>query len=409
VREEIDHLQRERFLEGIQVTAVLQASQKGTGHAAQVGLSQISASAQAVLIVPGDVPLITERVLQPLVAISVEEQAQLLVLSCRHPNPAGFGRIMRGKDGRIDRIIEHKDCSSGQLEIAEINTSVYLCKPQFLRSALKSLRPDNAQAEYYLTDIVDYGVRSELKIGVVVTDDYEATIGANSRYEMSILERKMREKINQRFMEDGVTFEDADTTYIDEGVKIGRDTYIGAGTKIKGKTEIASGVVVEGNCLIADSSIESGSAIKLFCHIEGAVVGRNCQVGPFARLRPGTVLHEQVKVGNFVETKKAELHAGTKANHLTYLGDAEVGAQTNVGAGTITCNYDGVNKFKTTIDGGCFIGSNTAFVAPVHVGAGAYVGAGSTITQDVPAGALAVARAQQRNIEGWAGRNDKKK
>ncbi|HQH25808.1 MAG TPA: bifunctional UDP-N-acetylglucosamine diphosphorylase/glucosamine-1-phosphate N-acetyltransferase GlmU [Oligoflexia bacterium] len=407
MREELKLLLPQNFMTGIELRIARQTEQRGTGDAVQCALGEISPEAQAVLIIPGDTPLITEKSLRPLLELG--KPAELIVLTCRHPEPADFGRIVRDANGAIQRIVERKDCSPAEAAIDEINTSIYLSTPEYLREALSCCKPDNAQGEYYLTDIVDYGVRSGRAVEAAETKDFALTQGANTRFELSLLEQKMREKINRQLMEQGVSFEDPAAAYIDEGVEIEADTFIGAGTRIRGKTRIGSGVVIEGNALIEDAVIEPGCIIKLFSYIQGAQVGKNCHVGPFAHLRPGTVLEENVKIGNFVETKKAMLRSGTKANHLTYLGDAEIGPGTNVGAGTITCNYDGVNKSKTIVGKSCFIGSNTALVAPVTVGDGAYIGAGSTITQDVPAQALGIARGHQRNIEGWAERKEKTK
>lgn len=404
LKEEIEKLKLHPFLSDINVVITLQEQQNGTGHAAQIGLKKISAKADSVLILPGDSPLLREEDLRPLLTAAKESAPSLCFLSCLHPSPSGFGRIKRDSDGAVLGIVEHKDCSAEELGINEINTSIYLADKAFLSDALQSLEANNAQGELYLTDIVARAVSDKQKLIAVSTDQLEPVLGANTRAELSDLERFRREQINRAWMESGVSFEDPANAYIDEAVKIGPDTFIGAGTKLRGQTVVENNVHIEGNTLIVDSHVAEGSLIRFSCEIESSKIGARCEIGPFAHLRPGSFLWDKVKIGNFVETKKAELYHGVKVNHLSYIGDAEVGGGTNIGAGTITCNYDGSKKHKTKIDAGCFIGSNTALVAPVEVGQGAYVAAGSTITQNVPAGSLGVARGQQRNIDGWAER-----
>ena len=324
-----------------------------------------------------------------------------MLTSCP-PNPLGLGRVVRDASNRVLAVVEERDCTSEQRKINEVNTSVYFAKKEFLLKALSSLRTENAQKEYYLTDIISYGVSNGYKVEAVKLSDYRVVLGVNSRLELSRLEKVRREEIVKKFMDNGVTFEDPQVVYIDENVKIGQDCFIGAGTRLKGNTDIAENVIIEGNAVIVDSKISSGSVIKYFSVIEEAEVGRESIVGPFARLRPQAKLERKVHVGNFVEIKKSTLETGVKANHLTYIGDAEVGENTNIGAGTITCNYDGVNKHKTKIGKSAFVGSNTAFVAPVSVGDGALIGAGSVITRDVPADALGLERSELKIVEGWA-------
>ncbi len=404
VSAEIDALKTYPFLENIEVEVVLQEQQKGTGHAAQVGLSKVSDKATAVLILPGDSPLLRSEDLALLLTESGERETELCLLSCEHPQPHGFGRIIRDSNERIIGIVEEKDCSDEQRQVQEINTSIYLCAPKFLAAALSQLDSKNAQGELYLTDIVAYAVTNAMPLASVKSEALEPVLGANTRAELSVLERFRRTQINQAWMEQGVTLEDPEHTYIDEDVSIGSDCFIGAGTKIRGHSIIADDVSIEGLSLIIDSNIGTGSEIRLSCEIESSKIGDHCSIGPFAHLRPGSFLWDKVKIGNFVETKKAELYHGVKVNHLSYIGDAEVRGGTNTGAGTITCNYDGANKHKPKLDAGVFIGSNTALVAPIEIGQGAYVAAGSTLTQNVPKGSLGVARGQQRNIDGWAER-----
>ena len=407
MRKELARLAGEPEFAAITLVPVLQARQLGTGHAVKTALPAAKPESELVMIVPGDSPLITAKELEEFRSKFLELNPDLLVLSCLLEDPAAFGRIIRNPSGEVLRIVELKDCSPEEKAVKEINASFYLAKREFLEQALAHLSADNAQGEYYLTDIVAHGVSQGRRVMVHCSENSLASMGANTRSEMSALEKKRREEINQVWMDAGVSFEDPACAYIDEGVEIGADSFIGAGTRIKGKTKLGSGVIIEGESLIRDCELGDGVLVKLGCYLDGASIASACQIGPFAHLRPGTVLHPQVRIGNFVETKKTEIHEGAKANHLTYLGDAEVGRGANVGAGTITCNYDGKTKHRTTIGERSFIGSNTALVAPVEVGDGAYVGAGSTITTDVPARALGVARGRQRNIDNWADKKGK--
>jgi bifunctional UDP-N-acetylglucosamine pyrophosphorylase/glucosamine-1-phosphate N-acetyltransferase len=393
-------------LQGISnVETVLQAEQNGTGHAVQCALSGAEITSDEVLILPGDVPLIDSKDLLTLCESKAGNAVSFL--TCDHPAPAMLGRVVRDDNGDVEAIVEYKDCSEKQKSISEINSSVYLASKDFLEKSVAALKNNNAQKELYLTDIV----AAASKDGGVVAckvENYFSLSGANNRYELHQLEAARRAEIVKELMVSGVTIEDPSAVYIDEGVVVEPDTYLGAGTRLRGSTKILSGAVIEGNSLIVDSSVGAGTNVKLSCYIEESTIEANCNIGPYAHLRPGSVLKENVKVGNFVETKKVTLEAGAKANHLTYLGDAHVGEAVNIGAGTITCNYDGYNKFKTEIKAGAFIGSNTALVAPVVVGEGAIIGAGSTISKDVPADALVVERAKERTLEGWAAQKRKK-
>lgn len=385
------------------ISSALQAQQNGTGHAAQIGLAALPPGDLPVVIVPGDVPLLSKRTIKRLIEAFYSGKSELIFLSCIHPNPAGFGRIVR-QGGKPTAIVEHKDCTPEQLKIGEINSSIYVVGRKLLGEALGSLKNNNVQGEYYLTDIIGYAVGRGLNVEGLIIEDYQELSGANSRTELSALESIRRQRINQELMDSGITMEDPAATYIDDGVKVGPECWIGAGTRIYGRTVIGSGVVIEGSCVIRDSEISDGARIKFSCVIDSAKVGPAAQVGPFAHLRPDTDLGQDVRIGNFVEVKKSRFAKGAKANHLTYVGDAEVGSKVNIGAGTITCNYDGWNKSKTVIGEGAFIGSNSSLVAPVEVGAGAVIGAGSVITRNVPADALGLERSQQVAIEGWAGK-----
>jgi bifunctional UDP-N-acetylglucosamine pyrophosphorylase/glucosamine-1-phosphate N-acetyltransferase len=404
VRAELDGLAAEAPFSGAKIVTALQAEQHGTGHAAKIGLAELPAGSEPVVILPGDVPLLTAQTIGQLVSAFAAGKAELIFLSCIHPQPDGFGRIVRDGSGRPTAIVEHKDCTPEQRAIREINSSIYIVDAKFLAEALSSLKNDNAQKEYYLTDIVQFGVERGALIEGMIVNDFLELSGANSRAELSALEVIQRNKINQRWMEAGVTLEDPSGTIIDESASIESDCWIGAGTRIYGKSRIETGAVIEGSSIIRDSIIGKDARIKFSCVVDSAVVGPAAQVGPFAHLRPDTELGPDTRIGNFVETKKARLGKGSKANHLTYLGDAEIGEGVNVGAGTITCNYDGWNKSKTVIEDGAFIGSNSSLIAPVTIGAGSVVAAGSAISKNVPANSLGLERSQQVAIEGWAER-----
>lgn len=402
VEQELQHLKNNS------ITSVIQKEQRGTGHAAQVAIAAIKDLSGAVLIVPGDVPLLKPSSLTKLFQTFNENNTDITVLTCTHPTPKGYGRVVRDKQGHVAKIVEDRDCNADEAKISEINTGIYLVKASFLAEALPSLKPQNAQGEYYLTDIISFARGKNARVEAVTLTDHNEVSGVNNRYELSILEKIRRRELSHEHMLNGVTFEDPRRTYIDETVTIESDCFIGAGVRLTGNTKILTRSVVNGPTTIDNSAIGPAALIKEFTSIESSTVGAHCQVGPFAHLRPDTVLDEKVKIGNFVETKKTFLGRGAKANHLTYLGDAEIGTNANIGAGTITCNYDGINKHHTIIGENAFIGSNTSIVAPVTIGAGAVTGAGSVITKNVPADALAVERSDQTNIDGWAARRRSK-
>lgn len=392
----------------IEIVSTLQEKQLGTGDAVSSGIKKLDRNLKTVFILPGDSPLLKTKELESFLFDYEEKEYSLSLLSCNHPTPKGFGRIVR-ENNLLKKIIEEKDCTEAEREINEINSSIYLADYDFLVEGVKSLKPNNAQGEYYFTDIIAFGVEKGLKLNAFMTNNYQSVSGANNRYEMSILESWRRDEINKSWMEKGVTLEDPKNTYIDESVEIANDTFVGAGTRIKGKSRIGKNVIIEGESLIDNSIIEDGSHIKLSCYIESSKVGKDCSVGPFAHLRPESVLESNVKIGNFVETKKALLHTGAKASHLTYLGDCEVGEESNIGCGTITCNYDGEKKHKTTIGKNVFVGSDSCLVAPVSIGDNSYIAAGSVINKDVPEKTLAIARGKQENKVGWVERKLKNK
>ncbi|MFN2548779.1 MAG: bifunctional UDP-N-acetylglucosamine diphosphorylase/glucosamine-1-phosphate N-acetyltransferase GlmU [Myxococcales bacterium] len=378
---------------GAPLKFALQAEQLGTGHAVLQAQEALRGFYGDVLILAADVPLIRPDTLQKLV--EAKQDADVALLACKAKDPKGYGRLVRSASGDVSRIVEEKDATPAEKAIDEINASIYLVGAKFLFSALKGVGRSNAQGEYYLTDIVAKG-----RSVAVLAEETEVS-GVNDRAQLASSGQQLRQRKNGQLMKDGVTLIDPSVTYVDEGIEVGPDSVLEPLVSLKGKTRIGRGVRVGQGCVIVDSEIADGAEILPYSHLQDAKVGSRAIVGPFARLRPGAQLGEQAHVGNFVELKKTVLGKGSKANHLTYLGDAVIGEGCNIGAGTITCNYDGANKHQTTIEDGAFVGSDTQLIAPVTVGKGAYVGTGCTVREDVPAGSLAVSAGKQRNIEGW--------
>ena len=376
---------------------VLQAEQLGTGHAVAQALPALSG--ERVLILYGDVPLIAAETLQRLLALVSDQQLGLLTVQLA--DPTGYGRIVRGADGQVEAIVEHKDANAEQRAICEGNTGILAVPGKRLADWLGRLSNSNAQGEYYLTDVIAMAVADGLAVATEQASDEMEVLGANDRIQLSQLERHYQYRAGRRLMAQGVTLIDPARFDLRGEVTVGRDVLIDINVILEGQVVIEDGVHIGPNCVIKDSVLRQGAIVKANSHLDGADVGEGADCGPFARLRPGSVLGAKAHVGNFVELKNAKLGAGAKAGHLSYLGDAEIGARTNIGAGTITCNYDGANKFKTVLGEDVFIGSNSSLVAPVSLGDGATTGAGSTVTTDVPANTLAVGRAKQRNIEGW--------
>jgi len=374
---------------------VIQEPQLGTGHAVQVGLRAVFPAVKDILVLCGDVPLISREGIQELYREHRQAHAAVTIQTTVLPDGLHYGRVVRQADGAVTAVVQSRDASPEVLSIREINTGTYFFEADFLRTALPLLKPNNVQKELYLTDLVHLAVDQGRKVAAVIEPDWQTVLGINSRQELAEATRCLRRRINARHMAAGVTLVDPENTYIGPWVTIGRDTIIYPNVYLEGRTVIGENCLIEPNVKIADSVLADGVVVKMSSYIEGSKLCPRVQVGPMAHLRPGSDLREGVKIGNFVEVKKSVLHAGVKANHLSYLGDADIGPRVNVGAGTITCNYDGVKKHRTVIEAGAFIGSNTALVAPVTVGAGAYVGAGSTITEDVPPGKLAIARGRQ--------------
>ncbi len=380
------------------VNWVLQTEQLGTGHAVAQALPDLPDDAR-VLVLYGDVPLTSKDTLQGMVEELNEERLALLTVDL--DNPQGYGRIVRSAEGQVQAIVEQKDATAEQQAIKEVNTGILAVSAMHLKSWLPTLSNSNAQGEYYLTDIIAMSVEHGLSVAVSQPQTAFEVQGVNNRLQLAELERWYQRQQAERLMTEGATLADPARIDVRGELTIGNDLWIDVNVVFEGEVSLGSNVSIGPGCVIKDATIADGADIKAHSVIEGAVVGANAQIGPFARLRPGTELSANTKVGNFVETKKAIVGEGSKINHLSYVGDASLGRNVNVGAGTITCNYDGVNKFRTELGDGVFVGSNTSLVAPVKVEEGATIGAGSTITRDVAENDLAVARGKQRNISGW--------
>ncbi|HSR65643.1 MAG TPA: bifunctional UDP-N-acetylglucosamine diphosphorylase/glucosamine-1-phosphate N-acetyltransferase GlmU [Xanthomonadaceae bacterium] len=373
-----------------------QARQLGTGHAVQQAMPGVPDGAR-VLVLYGDVPLLQAETLQRL----LDAPGRLAVLGAELPEPLGYGRIVRDAEGRVARIVEHKDADEDERRIRLINTGVIAADANALRQWLDALRNDNAQGEYYLTDVFAMAAAEFDAAEIVAVADVIETEGANDPWQLAQLERAFQLRAVRTLCAQGVRVADPARIDIRGTVRAGRDVELDVDLVLEGEVVLGDGVRVGPFCRLRDVALGAGTEVRAHCDLDGTRTEGAVQIGPFARLRPGTVLADGVHVGNFVETKNARLGVGSKANHLTYLGDAVVGSGVNVGAGTITCNYDGANKSTTTIADGAFIGSNTSLVAPVTIGQGATIGAGSVITRDAPEGELTIARARQATVEGW--------
>lgn len=388
-----------------QVCWVAQQEQLGTGHAVAQAMSKID-NESMVLVAYGDVPLVKPETLSVL--LQTADQNTMSLLTVVLDDPSGYGRIIR-KNGEINAIIEQKDATEEQLKVTEVNTGILAVSAAKLAQWLPVLSSDNAQGEYYLTDIIAMAVKDGMQVTAQHPQSAMEVEGANNRSQVAQLERHYQQQQAERLMVEGASLIDPARIDIRGNLNVGQDVSIDINCIFIGDVNIADNVVIGPNCIIENSSIGEGCTIKANSVLENAQLAKDCEVGPFARLRPGTVLSNKAKIGNFVETKKAIIGVGSKINHLSYIGDSTVGESSNVGAGTITCNYDGVNKFKTTIGNGAFIGSNTSLVAPVTIADGATVAAGSTITTSVGNEQLAVARGKQRNIDGWVKPSKKSK
>jgi bifunctional UDP-N-acetylglucosamine pyrophosphorylase/glucosamine-1-phosphate N-acetyltransferase len=386
----------------------LQEPQLGTGHALLQAAPSLEGARGTVVLLSGDVPLLRASTLLTLVAHHEEAKAAATVLTAEVAAPDGYGRIVR-QDDRISAIVEHKDASSVERQIREINSGIYAFDAAPLFGALREIGSSNAQGEYYLPDLVKIYRSRRLTVETVTLEDSQEILGVNSRKELAEVATILKARKNEELMAAGVTLVDPATTFIDPDVIVGQDTIIRPGVYLEGRTRIGSGCEIHSGVRIVDSVIDDGVVIQNFCVIVESHVSRGAKLGPFSHIRPQSDVGEEAHVGNFVELKKTSLGKGSKANHLSYLGDSTIGEKVNVGAGTITCNYDGVHKHPTVIEDGAFIGSDTQLIAPVRIGKGAYVAAGSSITNDVPADALAIARGKQVNKEGWVGRKKQAK
>jgi bifunctional UDP-N-acetylglucosamine pyrophosphorylase / glucosamine-1-phosphate N-acetyltransferase len=385
------------------VNFVLQAEQRGTGHALMAARKDL-AGYDHIIVLSGDAPMISAETIGQLRDFHLGEQAGMTLLSAELKNPTGYGRVLRkGKSSaEVRAIVEEKSATPAQKKIREINSGFYVFDAKRLYANIDKLSTANAHGEYYLTDMAEVLRKAGQRVVAYKTEDANEVLGGNTRAEMSEIDRNMRMVKCRQLMADGVTVFFPDTCVIDADVTIAPDSVIEPFVQLLGNTRIGAGCRVRSFCVIRDSEIGDGVMVRPGCVMEDAHVGPGAIIGPYSHLRPGSEIGEGAHVGNFVETKKIKLGKGSKANHLTYLGDAEIGAAVNIGAGTITCNYDGVNKNKTIIDDGAFIGSDSTLVAPVRVGKGAYVGAASCITDDVPDESLAIGRGRQIVKEGWA-------
>ncbi len=394
------------------VRFVLQKEQRGTGDAVRAAKAQFASFLGDILIVSGDVPLLTSRTLARFVAEHSAQRATPSVLTARPTDPAQYGRVLRRADGQVVRIVEARDASAQELSVREINTGIYCVAADFLFAALDRLQPTNAQGEYYLTDIVAAAVQAGRPVQAVFTPDYREVEGVNSRQELARMETTRQEQLRRQWMDAGVTFEDAQTVYLSEEATIGPDTVIGPNTHIKGRTVIGSRCRIDGNAYIENCTI--GDEVRLYFSVvlSDSQLSAGSSAGPFSHIRAGAVLAPQTEIGNFVEVKKSTLGERTKAKHLAYIGDAEIGREANIGAGTITCNYDGFRKHKTRIGDRVQVGSDTTLVAPLTVNDDAYIATATTVRQDVPAGALVFNRRQEEIRAGWTAtkrRKEKKK
>lgn len=395
-------------LQGQNVQFVHQEQQLGTAHAVGEYLKTSPSAEGLLLVMNGDTPLITTGLLRSLVSFHQDGHAAITLATTEIPSPHGYGRIVRGSGVRIVKVVEEVDASEKEKQIREINAGIYLFDIRLLRELLPQVKADNKKKEYYLPDVVHLALQRGARV-IPFPAPSQEVLGINNRVELAYAERIMRQRINDQWMINGVTMHDPERTYIDTDVTIGQDTILHPNVCLEGSTVIGSRVTIRSNSRITNSKIGDDCQVQDNCVIDSGELDTGVQIGPFARVRPQTYLSKNVHIGNFVELKKTTVGEGSKANHLSYLGDATIGSGVNVGAGTITCNYDGVHKHPTVIEDGVFVGSDTQFIAPVKIGKRAYIAAGSSITEDVPEGALAIARGRQVNKEGWVEQNKKKK
>ncbi len=409
VRSAIERLDADATGKARPVEFCHQSRQLGTAHAVMAARSLLAGERGTLLILNGDVPLALPSTLRSFAAFHRRRKAALTVLTARLADPSGYGRIVRGSAGDLVAILEEADLGRRKelKAIDEVNAGLYCAEIDGLFQALEATSRSNAQGEYYLPEIVQVLRERGRVVEAMLHEDSAEVLGINTRADLAAVMKTFYRRRASELMASGVTMIDPESTYVDAGVRIGRDTVIHPSVRIEGRTRVGSGCIVRAGTRISESTLGDGVEVLDHCVIVESTLGRGSRVGPFAHLRPGSRLGPDVRIGNFVETKEASLGAGSKANHLSYLGDAEIGRGVNVGAGTITCNYDGWKKHRTVLQDGVFIGSDTQLVAPVIVGRKAFVGAGSTITKDVPAEALAMSRVKQQVVKGWAARKRK--
>jgi len=399
---------REQVTEELAKTApnakpVVQEQQNGTGHAVRLALESAGDVDGAVVVVPGDAPLLTADTIERALRRHLETVAAATLLTAHLPDPTGYGRIVRDPDGHVTAIVEEKDADDRVRQIDEVGTSVYVFDAAKLRQTIARLTTDNAQGEEYLTDVIGLLVAEGEVVASVTAEDHRETVGVNDRLQLAEARRLMRDRIVEYWMREGVTITDPQTTWMGVRVRLEPDVTIHQNTQLHGTTTIRAGAVVGPDCTLTNTLVDSGAVVlKSYC--DGAEIGPGATVGPYTNLRPGTKLRARAKAGAFVEMKEATVGADAKVPHLSYVGDAEIGERSNIGAATVFVNYDGVEKHRTKVGDDVRIGSDTMLVAPVEVGDGAYTAAGSVITDDVPPGAMAVARGRQRNVEGWVER-----
>lgn len=375
---------------------VMQEPQLGTGHAVQQAMPHLDDEG-ATLVLYGDVPLIQSSTLRQMLQVG----SGLTLLTVNLDNPTGYGRIVRNAQGDVISIVEEKDATPEQREIVEVNTGILLAPTKYLRIWLAALRTNNTQGEYYLTDIIGMAAEEGVVVHTVQPNHEWEIHGINSKSQLAVLERTWQHVEAQRLLVQGVTLADPARLDVRGKLHCGRDVSIDVGCIFEGEVTLGNNVIIGAYCIVKNATIADGTQIAPYSHIDSSDVGADCRIGPYARLRPGSKLHNEVHVGNFVEIKNSEIDQGSKANHLSYIGDTTIGRRVNIGAGTITCNYDGANKFRTIIEDDVFIGSDTQLVAPVTVAKGSTIGAGSTITRDTPAGELTLSRSKQLTIAGW--------
>ncbi len=387
---------------------VEQTEQLGTGHAVQQAYPALTADssplASQYVIMCGDTPLLTKETISALVKYHQTERATLTLLTTHLSDPSGYGRVLRNEEETVCRVVEDRDASPEEKNVSEINVGTYVVESQFLETALGKLSPQNAQGEYYLTDIIEMAVMDNQKVVAWVTNDSLETTGVNNRVHLALAEKEMRRRICERLMLGGVTILDPDRVVVDHQVTVGRDTILHQGVVLEGQTQVGECCTVRANSRLTNSVVHRGVTIQDACVLQEATIEDEAVIGPMAHLRPGTVIHRKAKVGNFVELKKTEVGERSKVNHLSYLGDTWIGRNVNVGAGTITCNYDGYRKAQTLIEDNVFIGSDVQLIAPVTIGKGALIAAGTTVTENVPADALGISRVSQITKEGTAAR-----